>query len=151
VGVGAAVLAARVRDARGGGHGHAHDHGDGHAHAHGRRHARAHGHAHPHRDRVGRRGLLAMGASAGLIPCPSALVVLLGAIAQHEVALGLLLIVAFSGGLAATLTAIGVLVVKAARLPAPRRVAAIVPALSALVIVGVGVVLTVQAVPQLAG
>jgi nickel/cobalt exporter len=151
VGVGAAVLAARVRDARGGGHGPAHDHGDGHAHAHGRRHARAHGHAHPHRDRVGRRGLLAMGASAGLIPCPSALVVLLGAIAQHEVALGLLLIVAFSGGLAATLTAIGVLVVKAARLPAPRRVAAIVPALSALVIVGVGVVLTVQAVPQLAG
>ena len=35
------------------------------------------------------RGLVAMGASAGLIPCPSALVVLLGAVAQHQIALGL--------------------------------------------------------------
>ena len=61
-----------------------------------------------------------MGVSAGLIPCPSALVVLLGAIAQHEVGLGLLLITAFSAGLAATLTVLGVLVVKAARLPAAR-------------------------------
>ena len=40
----------------------------------------------------------------GLIPCPSALVVLLGAIAQHQVALGIVLIIAFSLGLAATLT-----------------------------------------------
>ena len=45
-----------------------------------------------------------MGASAGLIPCPSALVVLLGAISQHEVGLGLLLILVFSLGLAGTLT-----------------------------------------------
>ena len=48
-----------------------------------------------------------MGAAAGLIPCPSALVVLLAAISQHEVALGLLLITAFSLGLAATLTGLG--------------------------------------------
>ena len=45
-----------------------------------------------------------MGASAGLLPCPSALVVLLGAIAQHQIALGLLMIVVFSLGLACTLT-----------------------------------------------
>ena len=57
-----------------------------------------------------------MGAAAGLIPCPSALVVLLGAIAQHQVALGLLLIVAFSPGLAMTLTGLGLAVV----LGAPR-------------------------------
>ena len=50
------------------------------------------------------RGLLAMGAAAGLIPCPSALVVLLGAVAQGQIALGMLLIVAFSAGLAMTLT-----------------------------------------------
>ncbi len=87
-----------------------------------------------------------MGVSAGLIPCPSALVVLLGAIAQHEVALGLLLITAFSAGLAATLTALGLLVVRAARLPLPGRVASALPALSAAVIVVVGVVLTVQAI-----
>ena len=66
-----------------------------------------------------------MGASAGLIPCPSALVVLLGAVAQHRIGLGLVLIVAFSAGLAATLTGLGIAVVHAgrvlARLPVPGR------------------------------
>ena len=61
------------------------------------------------------RGLLAMGAAAGLIPCPSALVVLLGAVAQGQIALGMLLIVAFSAGLAATLTVLGLAVVLASR------------------------------------
>jgi ABC-type nickel/cobalt efflux system permease component RcnA len=101
-----------------------------------------HGHDHDHHH----RGIVAMGVSAGLIPCPSALVVLLGAIAQHEVALGLLLITTFSLGLAATLTALGLLVVKAARLPIPARAARVLPALSAAAIVVVGVVLTAQAI-----
>ena len=90
-----------------------------------------------------------MGASAGLIPCPSALVVLLGAIAQHEIALGLLLIVAFSAGLAATLTALGLAVVL--RRPRARPAAAsrrawsrALPAASAVAIVVVGCVLTAQ-------
>ena len=98
--------------------------------------------------------LLAAGASAGLIPCPSALVVLLGAIAQQQVALGLLLIVTFSLGLAATLTALGLAVVYARGMSAkwrPRRGAAraiaMVPVLSALVIMVVGVVLTARAIP----
>jgi nickel/cobalt exporter len=86
-----------------------------------------------------------------MIPCPSALVVLLGAISQHEVALGLLLIVAFSAGLAATLTLLGVLVVKATRLPAPGRLATILPAVSAVVIVGVGLLLTFRALPEVLG
>ena len=72
-----------------------------------------------------------MGAAAGLIPCPSALVVLLGAIAQGEIALGMLLIVAFSAGLAATLTVLGLAVVYAgralSRLPVPGRIAAALP------------------------
>jgi ABC-type nickel/cobalt efflux system permease component RcnA len=92
-----------------------------------------------------------MGASAGLIPCPSALVVLLGAVAQHEIGLGLILIVAFSAGLAATLTTLGLLVVAAGRFSLPGRggrVLAVLPALSSLAIVGVGVVLTLQAVPK---
>ena len=78
------------------------------------------------------RGLLAMGAAAGLIPCPSALVVLLGAVAQGEIALGMLLIVAFSLGLAATLTGLGLAVVLAgrvlARLNVPARLVTAVPA-----------------------
>ena len=94
-----------------------------------------------------------MGAAAGLIPCPSALVVLLGAIAQHQVALGLLLIVAFSAGLAMTLTALGLAVVYSrraiSRLSIPSGVTAALPAASAVVIVGIGFVLTANAIPQL--
>jgi nickel/cobalt transporter (NicO) family protein len=132
--VGAGVLRSRMRQRH---HDHDHDH---------------HHHAPP--DRVSWRGLLAMGAAAGLIPCPSALVVLLGAVAQGEIALGMLLIVAFSAGLAATLTVLGLAVVHAGqvlgRLPMPRRLTAALPTVSALLIVGVGLVLTVQALPQVA-
>jgi ABC-type nickel/cobalt efflux system permease component RcnA len=112
-------------------------------------HAQAHPHHH-HPEDLSARGIVAMGASAGLIPCPSALVVLLGAVAQHQLALGLVMIVAFSLGLAATLTALGVAVVHATRLPVPRRVAAALPTASAFAIVCVGVVLTVQAAGQFA-
>jgi ABC-type nickel/cobalt efflux system permease component RcnA len=135
LGVGAAVLRGRIRRRR---HHHHHHHD--------------HSHAPP--ERLSARGLVAMGASAGLIPCPSALVVLLGAVAQHQIALGLLLIVAFSAGLAATLTALGLAVVwttrAAGRLPVPGRALAALPTLSAIAIVGVGIVLTAQALPQLA-
>jgi ABC-type nickel/cobalt efflux system permease component RcnA len=99
------------------------------------------------------RGLLALGASAGLIPCPSALVVLLGAVAQGQIALGMILIVAFSLGLAATLVGLGLAVVLAARsvsrLRPPGRLINALPTASALVIVIVGCVLTANAVPQL--
>ena len=91
-----------------------------------------------------------MGASAGLIPCPSALVVLLGAVAQHQLALGLVMIVAFSLGLAATLTVLGIAVVHAHAPPGARPASSPrCPTASALVIVGVGVMLTFQAAGQL--
>jgi ABC-type nickel/cobalt efflux system permease component RcnA len=123
------------------------------------RHARAHAHGHHHHHDhdhgdLRPRNILAMGASAGLIPCPSALVVLLGAVAQHQIGLGLVLIVAFSAGLAATLTGLGLAVVAAGRASARLsaagggRVIAVLPALSSLAIVGVGLVLTLQAVPK---
>jgi len=127
LGVGAAVLRSRRRAAV-----HHHEHHHDHDHTH---------------DDLSAKGILAMGASAGLIPCPSALVVLLGAVAQHQVALGLVLITAFSLGLAATLTGLGILVVRAARVPLPPRAAAIVPALSAALIVVVGMVMTAKALP----
>ena len=97
---------------------------------------------------------VALGASAGLIPCPSALVVLLGAIAQDQVALGMLLIVAFSLGLAATLTGLGLAVVYARRrAPAApcraRLTARCRPSRRSLIVV-VGCVLTAHAVPQVA-
>lgn len=97
------------------------------------------------------RSLLAVGASAGIIPCPSALVLLLGAIALDRVGYGLVLVLAFSLGLAGLLSAIGLLILYARRfvdrLPLDGRIAAAVPALSALVIVTLGLVLTVRAVP----
>jgi nickel/cobalt exporter len=134
VSIGAAVLRSRLRAGR------------GHRHAHAHPHSHDHEHRHDHK-----AGLLGMGAAAGLIPCPSALVVLLAAVSQHEIALGMLLIVAFSLGLAGTLTALGVAVVHAQRL-LPRlrvpRLAAALPAASALLIVGVGCVLTANAAPE---
>ena len=150
VGVGVGVLRKRILRVRHAHPQHAHDHHHGHDH-HGHDH---HGHDHHHPNQpITTRGLIAMGASAGLIPCPSALVVLLGAVAQHQVALGLLLIVAFSAGLAATLVGLGLVVVMAAgvtqRIGSGGRAATIVSALSAAAIVAVGVVVTTQALPQL--
>jgi nickel/cobalt transporter (NicO) family protein len=128
VGIGASVLRTRMRKAR-----------------------HAHHHHHHHEHDLSWKGLVGMGTAAGLIPCPSALVVLLAAISQHEVALGLLMITAFSLGLAATLTGLGLIVVSARRWIPPRlaagRLAALLPAASALLIVGVGCVLTAKAVP----
>ena len=134
VGVGAGVLLRRAR----------------HARSH-RGHHHAHHHDHQHHEDIDVRGILGIGAAAGLLPCPSALVVLLSAIALHRLAFGLALIVAFSLGLAATITAIGLVAVLArrafgrARLDGP--VIRALPALSAAVIVIVGLVITVKAIP----
>jgi nickel/cobalt transporter (NicO) family protein len=155
--VGASVLRSRARWARERREHHHHDHHHhDHAHDHGLVHSHDGGKPHSHAlpEQFSWKGLLALGASAGLIPCPSALVVLLGAIAQGEIALGMLLIVAFSVGLAATLTALGLAVVFAgravSRMPVPGRLTLALPTVSALLIVGIGLVLTVQAIPLVA-
>jgi ABC-type nickel/cobalt efflux system permease component RcnA len=151
VAVGGAVLRSRLRRRSGEAHGHAHDHGDAHGHAHEHRHEHGPAHSHVPDRRLGTAGLLSMGAAAGLLPCPSALVVLLAAISQHEVALGMLLILAFSLGLAGTLTALGIAVVHARRFLPRRvvtsRVAALLPALSAVLVIAIGLVLAARAVP----
>ena len=113
------------------------------------RRRKQHHHHHHHHDEVSRKSLLAMGTAAGLIPCPSALVVLLGAISQDQIALGMLLIVVFSLGLAGTLTALGLAVVQARRLPLPHPVIHALPMASAIAIVAVGGVLTAHAIPTL--
>jgi nickel/cobalt transporter (NicO) family protein len=118
------------------------------------RHARArhHGHGHHHHEEISRRGLLGIGVAAGLLPCPPALVFLLSAIALHRVGLGLALILAFSLGLAATITGIGLLAVLARRafgrfsLDGPLIRA--LPAASALLILAVGIGITVNALPE---
>jgi ABC-type nickel/cobalt efflux system permease component RcnA len=152
VGIGVTVLRGHLRRHRGHAHAHHHHHADGHDHVHHHPLHDDHGHDHSHLPQEpGVRGLLAMGAAAGLIPCPSALVVLLGAVAQGQIALGMLLIVAFSVGLAATLTALGLAVVLASRalrnVDLPQGLLTALPAASAVLIVGVGCALTLNAIP----
>ena len=121
------------------------------------RHRRAHTHGHDHHHHHGEpdasfRSLLAVGVSGGLLPCPSALVVLLAAISLHRVAFGLLLIVAFSAGLALTITAIGCAAVLARgafrRVSLEGPLVRLLPAASALVILAAGLAMTVRAVPK---
>jgi nickel/cobalt exporter len=137
--IGAAVLRTRVRDWL---HERAHRHGNHHHHHH-------HGHAEPG---SGLRGLLAVGISGGILPCPSALVVLLAAISLHRVALGLVLIVAFSLGLALSITAVGLAAVLARGAFARRRFDGLalraLPALSAVVILLAGALMTAHALPK---
>ncbi len=127
-------------------HHHSHHPGDHDHHHH-------HGHEHPAESDLSRRGLVGIGISGGLLPCPSALVVLLAAISLHRVGYGLVLIAAFSIGLAATITGIGLVAISARSLfgratfqgPLVRAL----PAISALVILAFGIAMTVRAVPGL--
>jgi nickel/cobalt transporter (NicO) family protein len=127
-------------------HDHAHDHGAGHAHPHDH-----HGHHHQHLpSTVSLRELLALGVTGGIVPCPAALVVLLSALSLNRVGFGLLLIVAFSVGLATVLIAIGILMVCAHRLMARFRgdgvlITRWLPLTSAAAMTGFGMAIAVQA------
>jgi ABC-type nickel/cobalt efflux system permease component RcnA len=111
---------------------------------------RVHHHRHDHHEHVHLPGLVGVGVSAGIVPCPTALVVLLAAISLHRVGYGLVLILAFSVGLAAAVTGIGLVALTAKRLFSfEGSVVRALPALSALVVIGLGVVMTARALPQL--
>jgi nickel/cobalt transporter (NicO) family protein len=130
--IGASVLRSRWRHRR------AHDRGHDHHH-------------HDHRHGLSRRSLVAVGVSGGVLPCPSALVVLLAAITLHRVAFGMLLVVAFSAGLALTITGIGLAAVLARgawrRVSFDGRAVSLLPTASALVIVAAGLLMTLRALP----
>ncbi len=130
VGIGGAVLRARLQ----------------------RRRRHHHDHHHHHHDAPSLRSLLAVGVSGGLLPCPSALVVLLAAISLHRIAFGLVLILAFSAGLALTITGIGLVAVLARntfrRIGFDGPLVRLLPAASALVILAAGLAMTVRAVPK---
>ncbi len=175
--IGAMLLYKRIQAARNYGHSHHHAHAHAHAHAHGHHHDHAHDHPHDHvhdhphdhehapgalvHDHgdghvhshvpdgdVSMGSLIALGASGGLVPCPSALVLLLSAIALGRVGLGLGLLVAFSLGLAGVLMAIGVMVLYAKHLLPDRErtsqhaVFRLLPVASAAIIVCVGLIMT---------
>ena len=124
-------------------------------HQHDHDHDHDHSHLPPGADGtpVTWRSLLALGITGGILPCPSALVVLLAAISLQRVGFGMVLIFAFSIGLAAVLTTIGLLFVKARqlldRVPTAGPLMKILPAASALVIMILGVGITVNALAQM--
>jgi len=113
---------------------------------------RRHGHDHPHPERpLSRRGLLALAFAGGILPSPSALVVLLGSVSIGRTSLGLVLIAAFSLGLATSLIAVGALAIHARDMATGRLPAGLVrlaPVVSAGCIALAGVVLTARGLFQ---
>ncbi len=145
--MGLTLLVGRLRRALVPGADHDHDHE--HDHAHGR-----HSHLPPGADggSITWRSLLTLGVSGGIVPCPSALVVLLSAVALHRIGFGLLLIVAFSAGLASMLTAVGLAFVYARkwmkRSERSEHLVRVLPVMSALVITGAGAAICHEALAQ---
>ncbi len=139
VAIGGSLLWKRARHALA----HRYNHPHHHHHHHG-----PGGHHHHLEGDVSVGSLVALGASGGLVPCPSALVLLLSSVALGRIGLGLTLLVAFSLGLAVVLMAIGAAVLyarswlpdsgKATSHPAFRYL----PVLSAAVIVCLGMLMT---------
>ena len=155
IGLGTWLLVGHLRG-RGPGHSHSHEahhhehdhsheehHHEHHDHAHGE-----HGHSHEIPNKVTLGSLLTLGISGGIVPCPGALVILLLAVALHRIAFGLVLLVAFSIGLAAILIAIGILIVKARplvdRFSGDGRWIQRLPIASAVVIIVVGCAITLR-------
>ena len=156
--IGAMLLYKRTRVAFGGSGVH-HDHRDDHGHDHSHPHTHEHGglvhdhgdgHVHSHipEGDISMGSLVALGASGGLVPCPSALVLLLSSVALGRVGLGLTLLLAFSTGLAVVLSGIGLVVLYAKNLlpdgqnTARNAVFRYVPVASAAVIVCAGILMT---------
>jgi nickel/cobalt transporter (NicO) family protein len=131
--------------------GHGHPHGHGHDHTHDHDHGQ---HRHAAGPPLGRRGLVALGLAGGLVPSPSAVVVLLGGIAIGRAWFGVALVLAYGLGMAATLTGIGLLLARLRnrmdrrlQLPGgslPARLGRLLPAVTASVIVLVGLGLAIQ-------
>jgi nickel/cobalt transporter (NicO) family protein len=140
-----------------------HDHDQIHHHHDHPPHHDHHEHHHHNKDGgVSIPSLLALGISGGLLPCPAALVLLLGAIAVNKTALGLILVISFSLGLAGVLTGLGLLLVYAKHwfklMPfSPRlinispRFVKTLPALSAIGITLIGTGISTQAFMQVLG
>ena len=126
-------------------HDHPHDHDHGHHHHH---HGDGHSHSHVP-DRAGFWGLLSLGISGGIVPCIDALVGLLFAISMNRIVWGLVILCAFSVGLAAVLVAIGVLMVLAKPLIDRFTGEGIwlqrLPIFSAIVVIALGTILMVKA------
>lgn len=92
---------------------------------------------------------IVLGISGGIVPCPKAIVILLLAISLHKIALGIIIILVFSLGLAFTLVTLGIVVVKASFLLKRRlndKRLQVISTFGAVIIIGLGIFLTYQSV-----
>ncbi len=150
--------------ARDHGHDQAHDQAHDHPHGHGHGepvvwHSHGFGKVHAHRldvvaeNRPKLPVLLALGIAGGLLPDPAALALLLGALSSGKVMLGLVTVVVFSLGFAATLVVVGIIAAKVGEKVLDWLASIWMVRLqiaTSLLIVGMGVVLTIRAVSELA-
>jgi nickel/cobalt exporter len=150
IGLGAYLLIGRIAAWSNARLAHSHDHGHGHAHG-----VDGHDHSHAVPDGVSltsRKGMFALALAGGILPSPSALIVMLGAINAHRVGYGLGLILAFSAGLALALIVVSLGALRARAAMASRLSSfwgRLVPVLSAGAIVAVGVFLAVRGAIQI--
>ncbi len=145
--LGACLLVTRVRARRKG-----FDSWHGHPHAHHLRHDDHSHQSHPVPRPISRRGLVALAVAGGILPSPTAFVVLTGAVAAHRVGYGLALIASFSVGLAASLMVVGLLALRARAVltrSLEGRWMGLIPILSALLIVGFGFFFATKGIAQL--
>jgi ABC-type nickel/cobalt efflux system permease component RcnA/Tol biopolymer transport system component len=137
---------------------HQHD-GPYHEHSHPETHHHGepdHEHTHSHAltaDQVSWKSLLTLGISGGLVPCPDAIAILVVAVALGRIPLGMLLIVAFSLGLALVLIGIGIAMVQGVRFikrnDLLNRFSLYTPIISAVVVSGLGIGLSLSALNSL--
>ena len=130
---------------------HEHSHGEHHSHEEHSHDGLTHthdGNTHSHLppEEISWKSLLALGISGGLLPCPSALVLMLSAINLNRIGYGLILTLVFSFGLAATLTCVGLIFLYGGKLfgglrLAENRIFKALPVASAFVIACVGAVI----------
>jgi nickel/cobalt exporter len=143
---------------------HGHDHDHPHNHGHGQHepvvwHSHGFGKVHAHRldivaeNRPKLPVLLALGVAGGLLPDPAALALLLGALSSGKVMLGLITVLVFSLGFAATLVVVGIVAAKVGEKVLDWLASIWMIRLqiaTSLLIIGMGVVLTIRAVSELA-
>ncbi|HET9343263.1 MAG TPA: hypothetical protein VFO25_10160 [Candidatus Eremiobacteraceae bacterium] len=142
--LGASSLARYVRARRAVAHGHDHDDHHHHSHDHSHDHSLGASGDAP----LSFRGVMLAAMTGNIAPCPAALVVMLAALALHEIGYGVAVVVAFSIGLAAVLTGLGIALVRGAawisRRPLFDKAAAFAPLVSACVIAIIGAVMLGQ-------
>ena len=131
-------------------HDHSHEDDQGHSHDHALTHSHGgHTHSHAPPERTGFWGLLSLGISGGIVPCVDALIGLLFAISLGKLVWGLIILCAFSLGLAAVLVAIGILMVMAkpviARFTGEGIWLQRLPMISAAVVILLGAILVFKA------